>query len=141
MIRYSTSRPSREHLRKSLVKKKIRAATGGRLSADCSQLFPPCYSFGSYVLEIEEKTNDGEQICSGKIESGETPEDSQGCQAGSCAGNGSEASGSDPGKTGRSLRECDVRAEARECIPTADLHDPFRAMHGRARKSGGRNAL
>src|SRR6266849_679489 len=135
MIQCSTSRPSRKHLRKSLLKKKISAAIGGRLFADCSRLFPPCYSFGSYVHETEEETGFA------KSETSEICKGSQALQAGACGGNGPQACCRNPHEAGRSVRERDVRAEARECIPTADLHDPFRAMHGRARKSGRRNAL
>ncbi len=141
MIQCSTSRPSRKHLRKSLLKKKISAATGERLSADCSQLLPPCYSFGSYVHETEEKTVRKEETGFAKSETSEICKGSQALQAGACGGNGPQACCRNPHEAGRSVRERDVRAEARECIPTADLHDPFRAMHGRARKSGRRNAL
>jgi len=60
----------------------------GRLSADCSRLFPPCYSLGSYGDEIEEKTIVEEETRSGKNESSEIPEERQDWQAGSCDGNG-----------------------------------------------------
>src|SRR6266404_2064003 len=86
-IRCSTSLPWRKHLRSFPPKKKISVAIGGRLSADCSRLFPPCYSFGSYGHKIEEKPINEEEICSGKSASSEIREDGQGCQAGSCGGN------------------------------------------------------
>src|ERR1700687_2106744 len=86
-IRFSTSLLSRKLLRNFPPKKKICAAIGERLSADCSRLFPLCYSFGSYAEEIEEKTIDEEEICCGKIKSSEIRKDRQDCQAGSCGGN------------------------------------------------------
>src|SRR5713226_9497431 len=88
---------SRKHLRSSLLKKKISAAIGGTLSADCSRLFPPCYSFGCNGQEIEEKKIDEEEIRSSKIEGSEVCE---GCQAGSCGGNGSQARSGNPRETG-----------------------------------------
>src|SRR5260370_2694377 len=99
-IRCSTSLPWREHLRSFPPKRKTSVAIGGRLSADCSRLFPPCYSFGSYVHEIEEKAIDEEETRSGKDKSSEIREDRQGCQAGSCGGNGCEARSGNPGETG-----------------------------------------
>src|ERR1700687_1536968 len=51
-IRCSTSRRLRKHLRSFPPKKKISAAIEEKLSADCSRLFAPCYSFGSYGHEI-----------------------------------------------------------------------------------------
>ncbi len=140
-IRCSTSRHLRKHLRSSPPKKKIISAIEGKLSADCSRLFAPCYSFGSYAHEIQEETIEEEATCSGKIKSGEIRENSQACQVRSCSGNGSEARGGNPRETGRSVPECDVRVETRECISTADLHDSFRAVHGCAREPGRRNAL
>src|SRR6266436_3757243 len=86
-IQCSTSLPWRKHLRSSPPKKKISAAIEGKLSADCSRLFPPCYSLGSYGDAIDEKTID-EETLSGKIKSSETRKDSKDCQAGSCGGNG-----------------------------------------------------
>src|SRR5260370_2317358 len=99
-VRCSTSLPSRKHSRSFPRKKKISAAIGGRLSADCSRLFSPCYSFGSYDHEIEENAIDEKETRSGKDKSSEIREDRQGCQAGSCGGNGSEARRGDPGETG-----------------------------------------
>src|SRR5437016_2609451 len=141
MIRCSASRPSRKHLRSFLPKKKISAAIVGKPSGDCSRLSRPCYSFCSYGHEIEEKTIDEETICPGKIESREIREDNQGCQDGARCGGKPQARSRNSRETGGSVRECDVRAKARECISTADLHDSFGAVHGRARESGCRNAL
>src|SRR5260370_1977534 len=84
MVRCSTFRRSRNHLRSLLRKKKTSKATGGRLSADCSWLFPPCYSFGSYGHEIEEKTIDKEENRCGKIKGRQIREDSQPPQPASC---------------------------------------------------------
>src|SRR5260370_2857801 len=75
-IRYSTSLPSRKPLRKFLRKKRICAAIEEKLSADCSRLFPPCYSFGSYGYEIEEK-NIEEEVFTGKIKDGKTGKEVQ----------------------------------------------------------------
>src|ERR1700745_3213674 len=101
MIRCSTSLLSGKHLRSFLLKKKISTAIGERRSADCSRLFPPCYSFGSHGHEIEEKTSDQEEIRSGKIESSEIHEDRQGCQASACGGEGPPARGGASPDTGR----------------------------------------
>src|SRR5260370_36217992 len=101
MIRCFTSRRSRKHLRSSLLKKKISAAIGGTLSADCSRLFPPCYSFGCNGQEIEEKKIDEEEIRSSKIEGSEVRE---GCQAGSCGGSGTPTRRGHTRGTGRRLR-------------------------------------
>src|SRR5438552_7676759 len=97
MIRCSTSQPSRKHLRSFPPKRKINAAIGGRQSGNCSRLFPPCYSFGSYGHEVEEKTIEEEETCSAQIEN---REDHQISKTGACDGNGSQAGSRYPRQTG-----------------------------------------
>src|SRR5713226_382697 len=99
-IRCSTSLPLGKHLPNFPPKKKISAAIEGRLSANCWRRFPPCYSFGSYGHEIEEKNIAEEKACGGKIKRKEIREDGRGRQAGACGGNGPEARGGNPRKTG-----------------------------------------
>src|SRR5437660_11583343 len=55
MIRCSTSLPSEKLLRRSPRKKKVSAATGERRFADCSRLFPPCYSLAPMATKSKKK--------------------------------------------------------------------------------------
>src|SRR2546430_17475272 len=104
-IQCSTSLPSEKLSRRCPRKKKISAATGERRFADCSWLFPPCYSLGSYGQEIEEETGFS------KIENSESREISKGCQAGSRGGKRSQTRGGQPRRAGWSVTEWKVRAE------------------------------
>src|SRR5258708_5549773 len=98
-IRCSTFRRSEKHLLSFLRKKKISAVTEERLSAGCSRLFPPCYSFSSYGREIKEKTIE-EKVRSGKAKGGEINKVSQG---GSCGGKRTPPPGGNPPQTRRTL--------------------------------------
>src|SRR2546421_8351302 len=89
-IQCSTSLPSEKLSRRWPRKKKISAATGERRFADCSWLFPPCYSLGSYGQEIEEETGFS------KIENSESREISKGCQDDPCGRNRSPARSRNP---------------------------------------------
>src|SRR5690242_10496053 len=47
----------------------------------------------------------------------------------------------DPGEAGRGISSGDMRTGARKPVSTADFHDSFGAVHGRARKRGNSDAV